>query len=187
MAQNNIDWSNATDIKVAKVDNLRNDNTFVATDGETYWKDTYPGGAVDAAYDGEDKYDQAEVIDEPDDLEMMTVQITESFKARFSGKLEYQLGDTPGEAVMYLDFPEIQSLSMPEVTTADDINSQISEILTVLEGEVYIRDILDNINQDELNGTKPTLDELKEILKDMEEDNVVYRSRGNYDTWWNLR
>lgn len=181
------DWSESKEIGVARVDNLRADHLYVATDGEKYWKDTYPSGAIDAAYDSDCQFNDAEEIEEPEELTFFTIEITGDYYARRKNDDVVQHGETPGESVMDIILPdEPQSLKQPDITDARTIKKQILDIISQLDGAVYITDIQDRFNEDLLKQPVPNKDELIIILSEMADDNKVRRARGNYDTWWEL-
>lgn len=180
------DWSEAEEVGVAWVDNLRADNQFVATDNNgNYWKDTYPAGSVEAAYAGEDD-DEAERIEKPEGITFYPVEITGYYYGRRGNEDDFSMGDTPGETLIGLSFPE-QSLNHENVTDAKTVEEQVIDVLSTLDGGVYITDIIDRFNKDALEEPTPDKDELISILSGMADDNKVRRARGDYDTWWDVR
>lgn len=87
---------------------------------------------------------------------------------RFCAEDEHQVGDMSGEDVINLDFPEVQSLPRSELTTINKLSDQLTEILSELDGEVYIEDISQQIYYSKLDQSETSLSELKEVLNELE-------------------
>lgn len=155
---------------------------FAATDGDRYWKDAHPTCGVDAAFYGEDRYDNAiELADEPD-VDWYDIEIMEGFHARYSDDSGYgMLGDTPGEAVSYLSFDEDEAF--PAVTEAATLEAQVEDILTARTGSIHELTMIHWVVNDDALDTNPTLEDVENALDRLVEEAespIARAERGEY-------
>lgn len=154
-----------TELQVAVLETKDNGvPVFAATDGDRYWKDDHPTCAVDAAFYGEDRYDNAIELPEEPDVDWYDIEILDGFNARYSDDNgSGMLGDTPGEAVSYLSFEADESF--PAVTEAPTLEEQLEDIVTESPGVLH--DDLEMIHwvvNDDVLNTTPTLEEVEAVL-----------------------
>lgn len=171
-------------IHVAKIDNLRYDCEFVATNDEYVWQDTPNKKSVNAVY--RNKVDLAKTIpfDYVEGVSWTGIKIMPGFEAKIKGENEIKRGDTPAEAVSYLNFSNTYKVDRPTVTDSQSVESQIEDILRNLVGAVHFKTIPNYLNKDKLNE-EYSEQEVKQILDDMT-NSSVYPTRSG-DEWWSIR
>lgn len=179
-------WENARLIHVAKVDNLRYDCNFITTNDDTVWKDTPDSKSVNLAFQQKDEKGEHLQYNQVDHISWEMVRILPGFTAKIDGTNEYKSGDSPHEAVKYLDFPNVYSIDRDPITTSDSLNKQIIDILQYHTGSVHYTIISKYLNYSTLDIDTLSNEETKEILGDIETSDSVYRTTDS-DSWWSYR
>lgn len=173
-------------VYVAQVSNLRYDCSFVSTNDDYVWKDTPDQKSVNAAFYG--KEDMASTIPYKyvQNIKWTTVEIISGFQARIKDKPnDIKYGETPSEAVEYLDFDNTYKIERDPITESDDISKQIKDILRYLTGSVHYTSINNYTNNNKLKQ-EYTNDDIKNKLQDISQTGNVYMTSEN-DEWWSIR
>lgn len=170
-------------VYVAKVDNLRYDCHFVATNDQTVWKDTPDANAIRSAIDNKSQ-DNEVSMDSVIHISWTPVVIEPGFSAQFKNnkKSTEKYGDTPTEATKYLDFPEVYSIDRDPVTSSSSIDGQIVDILRNLTGSVHYTTINSYLNTEELSDQYSNEDIQTELI-DLQESGEARQTRDGNE-WW---
>lgn len=181
-----MNWNGSKLVYVAKVNNLRYDCHFVATNDDVVWKDTPDQKSVNAAF--KNREDMAETIpyDNISNVGWTAVEIRPGCYARFKNAEEYQVGDTPYEATKYLDFDEVYEIDRDNITEKETLEGQIVDILRKLHGSVHYTTIPNYINYREISSSSMKPESILEELDSMEPRTSVYRTKDG-DDWWSAR
>lgn len=171
-------------IHVAKIDNLRYDCNFVATNDEYVWQDTPNKKAVNAVYRNKEDLAKTIPFDYVEDVDWTGVRIEPGFKAYIKNTEQIKRGETPAEAVHYLDFDETYQLNRPPVTDSTSVEQQIEDILRNLTKSVHITTIPKYLNREKLDRDYDTQD-IMSIMENMNES-PIYQTRSG-DKWWSIR
>lgn len=183
-----MNWNNSKLVYVAKVDNLRYDCHFVATNDDVVWKDTPDQKAVNAAF--KNKEDMAETVpyDQVSDVSWTAIEIKPGCYARFKNTEKHQVGDTPHEATKYLQFDEVYRINRDPITEQETVQDQITDVLRKLHGSVHYKTIPNYLNYQKIPYTRSetTSETILEDLKSMENSTSVYATKDG-DEWWSAR
>lgn len=187
MPRRNASWENAYLVHTAKIENLRYDCHFVTTNDTYVWKDTPNESAVTAAFKSDKTIADTISHNRVDDVSWTTVEVKSGFEARIRGEEETAVEDTPGRAVEGLSFPETYDIKREQITNADEVETQIVDILKSLNGAVNVQTIPEFLNYQSLDIEEITIQETTEKLIKMEEHTNAYRTRGNDTNWWSAQ
>ena len=178
-------WNSSRTVYIAKITNLRYGCEFVSTNDDLVWKDTPNQKSIDAAFYGKDDMAKTIPYEYVSDVTWTPVEIISGYQARLKNKPdEVMYGDTPFEAVSYLDFDDKYEINRDPITEESTIQNQIKDILRYHTGAVHYSTI-NNYTNNKLND-KYTDSEIKEILKELSEKSGVYTTKQG-DNWWSIR
>ena len=184
----NMNWKNGKLVYVAKIDNLRYDCQFVATNDEVVWKDTPDQKSINAAF--KNKEDMAETVpyDQVKHVSWTAIEVMPDCYARFKNAETYQVGDTPHEAATYLEFDESYNIEREPITEEDNIQDQAVDILRKLHGSVHYETVPKYLNYEKIpySRSELTSNQIRQDLKSFESDTSIYRTK-NGDEWWSAR
>lgn len=169
-------------VHVAKIENLRYDCEFITTNDRHVWKDTPKGSAVNASYHSRREITDTVPFSYVEDVKWTTVIVRPGFQANIRGKDNIKRGDTPDEAVSYLNFDETYKIRRPPVTEKQSVRNQIQDILRSLSGAVHFTTVPKYLNKDKLDDDY-TSEDIKDILVGMDS---TYKTRTG-DEWWSTR
>jgi hypothetical protein len=182
------DWGSSIIVYVSRVDNLRYNCKFVSTNDDYVWKDTPNQKSVDAAFYG--KKDRAKTIPYKyvDEVRWTPVEIISGYYARKKENKESsgKVGDTPFEAVSYLDFDNKYSIDRDPITESKELEQQVFDILRYHTGSVHYTTLNNYLNEELLDDEDITNKRIKEYLVELSKNTNVYSTTNN-KKWWSIR
>lgn len=183
-----MNWENGKLVYVAKIDNLRHNCQFIATNDDVVWKDTPDQKAINAAFKNKENMAETVPYDQVKHVSWTAVEVRPGCYARFKNADSYQVGDTPHEAATYLEFEDSYNIQREPVTESEDLQGQIVDILRKLHGSVHYESIPNYLNYDKLDSdqSKMTSSQMMQDLKSFESNTSIYRTKDG-DEWWSAR
>lgn len=181
------DWSSSRIVYVSRVDNLRYNCKFVATNDDYVWKDTPNQKSVDAAFYGKKERAKTIPYEYVDEVCWTSVEIISGYYARKKNEKSSseKVGDTPFEAVSYLEFEEVYSIDRDPITQSQSIDEQIIDILRYHTGSVHYTSLNNYMNKKQLNDGEYT-NNMKKHLIELSQSENIYPTTDNKD-WWSIR
>lgn len=174
--------SRSKTVYVARVNNLRYNCHFIATNDQTVWKDTPKLNAIRSAIDNKDTNNTVPMKD-VSHISWTPVIIEQGFSAHIKDEEQEKYGDTPTEATKYLDFPETYEIDRDPITDSTTLENQIIDIIQYLPGAVHYTTIPNYLNYEEINE-QYTSEDILTRLENMS-SNVYQTKEGN--EWWSVR
>lgn len=179
-------WSSSRTVYVAKITNLRYGCKFISTNDNLVWKDTPEQKSIDAAFYGKDDMAKTIPYEYVSDVNWTPVEIISGYQARLKNDPDQVMyGDTPFEAVSYLDFNNEYEIKRDPITKESTIQDQIKDILKYHTGAVHYSTINNYTNDNQLNNEYNN-QEIKDILKKLSSESGVYTTKQGND-WWSIR
>lgn len=179
-------WDSSRNVYIAKITNLRYGCKFVSTNDDLVWKDTPKQKSVDSAFYGRDDMAKTIPYEYVSNVEWTPVEIISGYQARLKNKPDNVMyGDTPFEAVSYLEFSNEYEIERDPITKKSTIQDQIKHILRYHTGSVHYSTINNYTNSNQLNNEYDN-SEIKEILKELSNESGVYTTKQGED-WWSIR
>lgn len=182
-----MNWDSSRIVYLARVTNLRHGCKFVATNDDSVWVDTKDEKSIDAAFYGKEDMSKTIPYDYVQHINWTPVEIISGFYARKKkDKSESMIGNTPFEAVSYLQFDDKYEIDRPNVTESSTMKEQIFDILRYHTGSVHIQTLQNYLNYNNLDSDIYTQDEIKNKLIELEDKTPVYKTKEG-DLWWSIR
>jgi hypothetical protein len=181
-----MNWENARLVHIAKVDNLRYNCEFIATNDDYVWKDTPSQKSVNACFYNDEDLAETIPYEQVHNISWSAIRIAPGYYAKFKDGDEHQVGDTPHEAVSYLEFEDVYSIDRPAITQENNIQDQVVDILRKLHGGVHYSTIPNYLNYTEIDQNSVSNNEIIDILEDLEKRTSIYKTTDS-PMWWSAR